>query len=161
MRGLSPILSTMILLSAALIAGILLYTYFTNTMNGMTKSPNIAVIQASYYPSVDLLYVKVKNYGGAPVDVNASSLKIVAGTTSCTCTVTCTSTAMLKPYQSITFEIYPAQNNGTLSIPGCTVTCSNGPACAEALSQQGGYVIYNYVYAGSVQSTQPASVTLG
>ena len=161
LRGLSPILSTMILLSAALIAGLLLYTYFTNTMKGMTSAPNIAIVQASYYPSIDMLYIKVRNYGGAPVDVNGSSVKVVAGKTSCTCTVTCSSPAMLRPYQSITFEIYPTQGNGTVSIPGCTVTCSNGAACAEALVQGSGYAIYNYVYAGSEQSTQPVSITLG
>ena len=161
MRGLSPILSTMILLSAALIAGILLYTYFTNTMRGMANAPNIAVEQASYYPSVGLLYVKVRNYGGAPVDVNNSKIGVIAGNVTCTCRIVCSTPAMLKPFQSLTAQIYLFAGNGTTSIPGCTVECVNAAACAQAMASNSAYVTYTYLYAGSEQSTQPVSVTLG
>ncbi len=164
-RGLSPILSTMILLSAALIAGILLYTYFTNTMRGMANAPNVAVEQAAYYPSVGLLYVKIRNYGGAPVDINNSKINVIVDNATCSYVIICSKTAMLKPFQSLTIQLYANGLNST-SIEGCILklagtTTSEPSKCLEALASSSAYVTYTYLYAGSEQSTQPVSVTLG
>ncbi len=159
-RALSPILSTMILLSAALIAGIILYTYFSNTMQGMVNTPNPVVEQAVYYPGIGAIYVKIRNYGGAPVPLNNSELVIVgSGGVRCACTVACTEPASLKPSGVFTATIYGS--SGETSIPACNVTCSGIDACLPALESGDAYIIFEYPYAGSLQSTQPVSIALG
>ncbi|AEM39154.1 hypothetical protein Pyrfu_1295 [Pyrolobus fumarii 1A] len=167
-RGLSPILSTMILLSAALLAGIVLYTYFSSTITGMVNTPNPVIEQATYYPQVDMLYVKVRNYGGAPVPLNESRLIIVGKGAECTCAIVCSSTSTpsgsytIPPSGTLTLKVFVSSGTGTTSIPECNITCTGDlAACTTALQNSVGYVGLVYTYAGTEQMTQLASVTLG
>ncbi len=156
-RALSPILSTMILLSAALIAGFLLYTYFSSTMQGMINTPSPVIEQAVYYPTIDVLYVKIRNYGGAPVPLENANITIMSKDAECKCSISCPSS--LKPSGLLTLKL--SNTASEASIPGCTVKCSISTACQESLAAGNAYIVFEYLFGGSVQSTRPVGVTLG
>ncbi len=161
-RALSPILSTMILLMAALLAGILIYNYFNRTLQGMMNTPNPIIESATYYPDVEILMTKIKNLGGAPIPLNNTKILIIGKTCTCTCSIVCSSPASLSANNEISITIY-SNATGTTSISSCSVYCTNTTftSCLEELSVGNARIGFQYSYAGSTYTTRLEQVMLG
>jgi flagellin-like protein len=66
MKALSPIISAVILIVAAIIGGTLAYQYFIATMASMVSKPNVVVDEAIAYTTLNTIFVKVSNMGMTP-----------------------------------------------------------------------------------------------
>ncbi len=100
MRALSPIVSVVILVIAAIIGGTLVYQYFLTTMAALIAKPNIVIDEAFLYTSLNRLYVKVSNLGTTPVKV--VGVNFYCGEASVFREVTPT---LLKPGDSVSLEV--------------------------------------------------------
>ncbi len=74
MRALSPIVSAIILIVAAIIGGTLAYQYFLNTMTAMVSKPNIVVDEALLYTVLNKLFIRVSNMGMTPVTLEKATV---------------------------------------------------------------------------------------
>jgi flagellin-like protein len=70
MRGLSPIVSSVILLAATIAAGAVLYQYFMTFVEGVTAKPSVFIYNVRYVPEASRLYVTVDNSGSTAVNVS-------------------------------------------------------------------------------------------
>ncbi len=75
MRGLSPILSTVILIMATLAAGAIMYQYFMSTMHNMADKPMFYTYDARYLPELKVIYVSTDNNGNYPINVTAATVE--------------------------------------------------------------------------------------
>ncbi len=71
MKALSPIVSAVILIVAAIIGGTLAYQYFISTMTSMVSKPNVVVDEALAYTVLNKMFVKVSNMGMTPVKLDS------------------------------------------------------------------------------------------
>lgn len=74
MRAISPILSAVILLLATLAAGAIMYHYFINTVQVMTKKPIVYGYNAEYMADLGVIYVTIDNSGSQPVTLLNATL---------------------------------------------------------------------------------------
>jgi len=165
-RGLSPILSTMILLTAALLAGILLYNYFSHTLQGMMNTPNPVIEGVTYYPDINVLMVKIRNLGGAPIFLNNSSIVILGKSCKCECSITCSTASSLEPGKEIDVTIYFNDTSGVFTgtvSNGCSISCktSTPSKCLSDLSLGVARIGFKYVYAGAEHTTRLEQVIVG
>ncbi|MEM1619844.1 MAG: hypothetical protein QXU97_01355 [Fervidicoccaceae archaeon] len=71
-RALSPLVATVILLSATMLGGVMLYQYFNHIMKVYTSEDSV-VLSISVISSTQsnaTFYYEVTNYGNAPVNLN-------------------------------------------------------------------------------------------
>ncbi len=81
-RGLSPIVSTLILLIAAVVGGIIVYNYFMKAMSTMTGKPTIIVNSAEiasvdYTTNTTVLMLSLTNMG--PSQVTLKHINFLCG----------------------------------------------------------------------------------
>jgi len=81
MRAISPIVSAVILLMAALAAGAIIYQYFMNTIRTVADKPLFYTYDAQYLPELGVVYVNADNNGDYPVVVTNATIECVGGTT--------------------------------------------------------------------------------
>jgi len=62
-KALSPIVSTLILIAAALVGAALIYKYFTTASLIATTKPELMVEDASYNPASQTLFMSIRNMG--------------------------------------------------------------------------------------------------
>jgi|GEM_PF-7031069 len=79
MRGLSPILSTVILIMATLAAGAIMYQYFMNTIRNMADKPMFYVYDARYLPEIGVVYINADNNGDYVVNVTKAEITCTDG----------------------------------------------------------------------------------
>ena len=77
MRGLSPIVSTIILIVAAIIGGTIAYQYFVSTMSSLTSKPLITIDQASLFDN-KILFVSISKYTKAS-QISIKGIRILCG----------------------------------------------------------------------------------
>jgi flagellin-like protein len=80
MRGLSPILSTVILVMATLAAGAIMYQYFMNTIRNVADKPLFYAYDARYLPELGVIYVSADNNGDYSVNVTKAEITCNDGT---------------------------------------------------------------------------------
>jgi len=80
MRGLSPILSTVILIMATLAAGAIMYQYFMNTIRNMADKPLFYAYDARYLPELNVVYVNTDNNGEYSVNITKAEITCSNGT---------------------------------------------------------------------------------
>ncbi len=138
MRALSPIISAMILIVAAVVGGMLAYQYFMNTLSTMVMKPHVTIDEATLYTLANMVYIKVSNMGGTPVKVN--TINVLCNAT--TIIGSSSPDASLEPGKTTVFKV-------SLN-PGVDVF-----ACAKI------YVALDYEAPNyGVQSTRPIEVTI-
>ncbi len=81
MRAISPIVSAVILLMAALAAGAIIYQYFMNTIRTVADKPLFYTYDAQYLPDLGVVYVNADNNGDYPVTVVNATIECAGGTT--------------------------------------------------------------------------------
>ncbi len=79
MRAISPIVSAVILLMAALAAGAIIYQYFMGTIRTVTDKPMFYAYDAQYLPDLGVIYVTADNNGNYPVNVTAAQIDCSSG----------------------------------------------------------------------------------
>jgi len=62
-KALSPIVSTLILIAAALIGAAVIYRYFTTASLIATTKPELVIEDASYNPASQTLFMSIRNMG--------------------------------------------------------------------------------------------------
>lgn len=62
-KALSPIVSTLILIVAALVGATLIYRYFTTASLIATTKPELVIEDASYNPASQTLFMSIRNMG--------------------------------------------------------------------------------------------------
>ena len=108
-KGLSPIIATLILIAAALIGAAMVYRYFVTASYVVTNKPELVVEDASYNPTSSTLYLRLSNSGMTTVNITNV---VVKGTGGATCTVNATSILykLLSPSDTLT---------ALLTVTGC------------------------------------------
>lgn len=81
MRAISPIVSAVILLMAALAAGAIIYQYFMNTIRTVADKPLFYTYDAQYLPDLGVVYVNADNNGDYPVTVTNATIECAGGAT--------------------------------------------------------------------------------
>lgn len=100
-RGLSPIIATLILIAAALIGAAMVYRYFVTASYVVTNKPELVVEDASYNPTSYTLYLRLSNSGMTTVNITGIVVK-GAGGTACTVNATSLIGRVLSPSDTLT-----------------------------------------------------------
>ncbi len=81
-RGLSPLVSTIILISAAIIGGMFVYNYFQTSVNKITAASQSLSVNVKTIPTQngDLIYLSITNVGRDPVHLNKAVFLDANGT---------------------------------------------------------------------------------
>ena len=108
MRGLSPLVSTIILIVAAVIGGTLAYQYFVSTMSHLTSKTVVTIDQATLFDN-RVLFISVSYYSKS-AQIEIKGIQIICGDNIATITV----------------------DNPSLEVNGTTITyVSSTPICTS------------------------------
>ncbi|MET1102090.1 MAG: hypothetical protein ABWW69_06425 [Pyrodictiaceae archaeon] len=77
MRGLSPIVSTIVLIVAAVVGGMMAYQYFVSTLSSISAKSIVTISQADVYDN-RILFVNVDVFSKSN-DINIEGLEIICG----------------------------------------------------------------------------------
>ncbi|MEB3772276.1 MAG: hypothetical protein GSR82_01190 [Desulfurococcales archaeon] len=82
-KGLSPLVSTIILISAAIIGGMFVYNYFQTSVNKITATSQSLSVNVKTIPTQngDLVYLSITNVGRDPVHLTKAVFLDANGTT--------------------------------------------------------------------------------
>jgi hypothetical protein len=100
-RGISPIVSAIILLAASIAAGIIVYQYFIQTVNVMSERP-VVYFTAQYIPEIGRVYVTANNGWTKTITILSADYTCSDGTTK---TYNLQSQVSIKPGETATFAI--------------------------------------------------------
>jgi archaellum component FlaF (FlaF/FlaG flagellin family) len=81
-RGLSPLVSTIILISAAIIGGMFVYNYFQTSVNKITATSQSLSVNVKTIPTENgkLVFLSITNVGRDPVHLNKAVFLDANGT---------------------------------------------------------------------------------
>ncbi|MCE4614553.1 MAG: hypothetical protein F7B60_03395 [Desulfurococcales archaeon] len=81
-KGLSPLVSTMILISAAIIGGMFVYNYFQTSVNKITATSQSLTVNVKTIPTENgsLVYLSITNVGRDPVQLEKAVFLYPNGT---------------------------------------------------------------------------------
>lgn len=135
-KALSPLVATAILISAAMAGGIILYQYFTQTINNYTAEETIllTIVGQDTGTGKTMFFYTIKNTGPTPAELG--SIKIYSGET----------------------LVHTINLTGTTVYAGSKVT---GSSLANTPATPGMYAVVEYTINGQPVISKPVTVSLG